>query len=633
MDRIWAFVIDILVAIVIVFVSVAIYFGLRTEAVMKTLATGITEDFLMEVKQNGYMSVSDYEGYMNRLSLSNALLDMKLEHVYKVHEPVYRLRTVEEIIAAQEASYTGENIYHYRELNTDKPVVENPVYDGSLNTDTNESILAGAVDTPASPSHVHTEDCYVGHRHSKGSCSFEADLRCSASDAGDFILGSREFYKRFYCTNCNGNVAELVYSESQATMISFWNYSSIYMRRYVNNNGSIYMNLAKDIGMYDIMDGNGPNPGQDWYHLVTEVDFGFGTISINQYRKYNPEWIQYLNAFWYVNANGISETYLSIVGFDADWICPYCGHHLGYYSCGNTEDTSLDCSQQVISLVPTNPVQTVATGDPLITTAAATYCDGSEKTIVCTTDFSTANVVQNQTAVLTYSYTIDGIQFSADTSIAVTVIPRQKTCSHGHTYNLNTDGTDSGCPFCKAWVKDLRIVHPTTSTLTITLGTTLQQNKVTLLATYYDGHTETVSSGYEDNLDNMYLGTKPVTIGYKGEAVQLMVTAVCAKMVCDICGYEYNLYPDFTNPGCPRCISQTPVFTGNIITYEEAVYTEGILEELYIKGTYEFSINDTFIISLKNRSDTIARRILSRIYPAMSNRWFTLRISDKIGAK
>jgi hypothetical protein len=120
--------------------------------------------------------------------------------------------------------------------------------------------------------------------------------------------------------------------------------------------------------------------------------------------------------------------------------------------------------------------------------------------------------------------------------------------------------------------------------MTITIGTTLHDNGVKLLVTYYDGHTETITGGYDDNLDKQYLGTKPVTIGYKGVTTQIMVTTVCAKMTCERCGFLYELYPDGSNPGCPRCISKTPVFTGNVLKYEEINYTNDILEELYEKG-------------------------------------------------
>lgn len=571
MDNIWAFIVDIFVALVIIFLCVAVYFGLREEAVIKTLGTAITEDFLMEVKQNGHMSVSDYEDYIKRLNLTDTLYDLGLEHVHKMYGPLYRFRTIDEIIAAQEASYSGENIYNYRDVHTERPEVINPVYEGNLNTDTNDSILARAIDTPPSSSHVHTETCYIGHRHSDGGgtatssykhgCYTEAyseTVSCSGTIqySGSYSLEN----KTFVCTGCRTS--------------------------------------------------------QFVYFTLTVIEYNCNKCG------------KYCNSLLYTCpecGDGFSQ------GASAGDPCG--GTTVTMYRCPLAADTVPDCAYIIDELVPTNPIQTVAVGDPLITTAVATYRDGSTKTILCGTDFSTADTGQNKTAILTYSYTIDGMQFSVEASVTVSVIPRQITCINGHTYNLSNDGSDSGCPYCKAWIRELRIVHPVTSFLTITLGTTLQQNGVTLLAIYYDGHTETVNSAYEDNLDNMYLGTKPVIIGYKGETVQLMVTTVCAKIICDICGYEYSLYPDFTNPGCPGCISRTPVFTGEIMIYEEAAYTEDILEKLYEKGIYKFNVNDTFAVSLRNKSDTMARKILNRIYPAMSDRWFVLYMGNRIESK
>ena len=169
--------------------------------------------------------------------------------------------------------------------------------------------------------------------------------------------------------------------------------------------------------------------------------------------------------------------------------------------------------------------------------------------------------------------------------------------------------------------------------MTITIGTTLPDNGVTLLATYFDGHTETVSSGYIDNLDSQYFGTKLVTIGYKGKTVQLMITTVCTKMICDICGFEYDLYPDGTNPGCPRCIQKTPVFTGNVIRYDEAVYTEEILNKIYTDGEYRINMDETFTISVNNMSNNIARNFLNKLFPSLSDRWFSLCESEKFGMR
>ena len=86
-----------------------------------------------------------------------------------------------------------------------------------------------------------------------------------------------------------------------------------------------------------------------------------------------------------------------------------------------------------------------------------------------------------------------------------------------------------------------------------------------------DGHTELLTSGYIDNLDRAYLGTKPVTIGYKGATTTVLVTTVCDSMTCDVCGYEYKLYPDGSNPGCPKCIQRVPIFTGNIMNMRQLI--------------------------------------------------------------
>jgi hypothetical protein len=148
-----------------------------------------------------------------------------------------------------------------------------------------------------------------------------------------------------------------------------------------------------------------------------------------------------------------------------------------------------------------------------------------------------------------------------------------------------------------------------------------------------DGHTETITEGYEDNLDKHYLGTKMVTIGYKGATTQILVTTVCAKLTCDICGFVYELYPDGTNPGCPRCISKTPVFTGNVLHYDSVNYTEDILEKLYQDGIYRFNKEDMLAVTVENKSSSLVRNLLGKIYPNMTDRWLHLERSETIRTK
>lgn len=595
MNKAWTYIIDIFIGVLIMFVAVAIYFGLRTETVMKSMYDEITEEFVNSVKKNGVITIADYEGYMERMGTGNNLFDISFEHKYKILEPEYRFKTLEEIIEDQNNAYGGSNDYHYKDVITEKPHVDNPINDGNLNTDTNESVLSKAVDTPTDPSHVHTDDCYNGIKH----------IHTGNSSSGGGCYGNYQphthtdsCYETTYCSGVwHGEWKYNYYFQEPPTCASC-----------------------------------GKNMPMSWSKNGPTLSYTCGSCGYKGTRSYSSR--EVIN--WYgtcTNCPAIivssidqgGKTHGTIKSLKCNKTGEYkltCGKTEGRYYDNNGNEVSPICGQTVVSIAPTHNNQAVYTNDSLITTARAVFKDGSERTVVCTTNFSTATPGVNKTATLTYSYTIDGTEHNKTCTVTVTVIPRSNTCPNGHIYNMNPDGSDPSCPYCREWIDSLRVIDPTTSPIVITIGTTLIQNNVRLLATYMDGHTEEVSSGYIDNLDILYLGTKPVIIGYKGATVSVMVTTICATLVCDICGYEYNLYPDGTNPGCPRCIQKIPVFTGNIMKYEYVDYTEEVLEELYQKGKYDFNIDDIFGLTVSNKSTNIARMLLRKIYPSLTERWF-----------
>lgn len=583
MHKVWTLVIDIFIGILIIFVSVTIYFGIRTETVMKSMYKSISEEFVSTTKRNGVTTLGDYEDYMERMGTGNSLFDISFEHRYKIIEPEYRFKTLEEIIDEQNKAYPGSNDYHYREVITERPHVDDPINDGNLNTETNESILENAVDTPADPSHVHSDDCYMGHRHSRSGCRYNSGHSHSSSC---FHSHSSSCY-----TTCSGGG----YTQSISTSSHYCGGTMTTYARYCSSCGN---------HIYSVLTCSGYKPSDP-----NNICGGGG-----QYP-----------------AGSHARTLTCSISTSS----PICGRSesSGGWNCGISQDTTLDCSYLVMSLTPTHSIQTIYINVPLITTAVATYKNGSTKVVVCTTDFSTSTIVKDRSVILKYNYMIDGVSHSKTCTIKVTVIPRNASCSKGHIYNLNDDGTDPGCPYCRAWIDSLRIINPTTSPITITIGTTLQDNNVTLLVTYMDGHTEEVSSGYIDNLDRAYLGRQTVTIGYKGASITVVVTTVRATMTCDICGYIYELYPDGTNPGCPRCIQKTPVFTGNILEYDYLKNTEEILEELYAKGKYSFNVDDVFSIAVSNKSTNVARQLLRKIYPSLTDRWFTMNKSGHVMSK
>lgn len=739
MNKVWETVLDVFIGIIIIFISVTIYFGIRTETVMKSMYESITNDFITDVKRSGVIYVGDYEKFIERMEIGHNIFDIQFEHRYKILEPEYRFKTLEEILEELKKKYSGSNDYLYREVITEKPHVDDPINDGNLNTETNESILAKAKDTHADPNHVHDENCYIGHKHSG-----EPYFIHTHQHTPDCLPYESTRWMRFICNQCNkegisffaawywnsetksvelshvmtpfcGNCGS--YSIASTSIISEWSYTCGYKididgdgftdtvgydnaYQYIKSypeerivktkityiSGCYqyhergYLPLSEEYIVYATtgllthgFDGFCTIPERlqvtyYWQNSEDDLIITFrpfkdedGTVKLNSYFGQKRSMFTYTlptvdfktfkklcsnseemytflkdnySGNIYINPNGIlSSVFGAINMYGSLDICDEPIHDTWHPICGLEEDATIGCNHIIVSLVPTHPNQTVYINDPLITTAVATYKDGSTKTVVCTTDFLTSNIGKDQEATLTYNYTIQGKNYSKSCDIQVTVIPRSTTCSKGHTYNLNPDGTDPGCPYCKAWVESLRVIHPNTSPIVITIGTTLQENGIKLLATYMDGRTEEVTSGYIDNLDKNYLGTKPVTIGYKGASVTVLVTTVCATMVCDICGYEYELYPDGTNPGCPRCLQKIPVFTGNIMEYEHINHTEEILESMYSKGKYMLNDNDVFSVSVKNRTSNRARLILKKVYPSLSDRWFILNKSEHIKGK
>lgn len=736
MNKIAELIFDLIVAFGMVLLSVLIYFGLRMETVVNLMGQEVVGGFLSDVKKNGYFTTDDYENFVEKLSLTNVLYNVVFEHNYETVEPEYRMKTLEEILAAQRDAYEDSNIYHYREVVTQKPEVIIPDNSGiSMNTETNESILASS---PSSPSvgHVHTDACYAGHKHKGGDNLTFVHTHTHGSSCSGYVSSSN---LHIHCNSCGSTywttVAAyyLINGSSQTAFVdTTWAYkcvncnrSNVYSLGQVNEY-TYSCGYNKDIngdGFRDQVSGsqqyicNVPQgiikatytSGCYTYHqhptwhekadptsvvrtyqyvmqyglsnfcvVPAEFYIGFDTYddgdeqedwrynSCDTYVRYvttytkdkgllfvyggyrmwrnsphvwtNPGFPEtlteeqlknfYASTYFYkIFGYSLSKSY-NIIGGDFN-TCDFTTENSNKWilTCGQIENATIVCNKRVISITPTNPLQAVYTDEPLIATVRATYQDGSTQVVLATTDFSTSTVISDKTVTLSYTDETGGITI---TTVLVTVVPRTKTCPNGHVYTLDHNGADPGCPFCDKWVESIRVLSPTTSKMTINIGTTLQQNGVTILVRYYDGDTETLTSGYADNLDNTYLGTKLVTIGYKGATTSLMVTTVCLKMTCDICSYIYDLNPDGTNPGCPMCISKTPVFTGNILLYENVDYTEDILEELYKDGIYRLGIGDVFTVGVENRSVTLAHNILKKVYRSLPKQWMFVKKSVSI---
>ncbi|HWT27638.1 MAG TPA: hypothetical protein VN131_06835, partial [Mobilitalea sp.] len=728
-------IVDIIIGVVILFLFPLLYFGLKQDALIQSKVKIDTTEFVDDIRSKGYLTKQMYDNYLEKLSKTNLLYNITLEHNQSIYEPEYRFRTPEEIIEEQNGAFTGTNVYHYFPVSTEIPAVTDPIDNKGLtmNSETNESILANGAQTPALPGHVHDSSCYAGHVHT-GNQYF---VHTHAHTYSCIHYLGRVFYN-VKCNSCGQTYLYLAvsyYRDPSTGQIytMYINLSGIYNCVYCNSTNlkatqkdeyaySCDYNIDKDgDGFYDeIPNGvaqqyirSAPQEkrketftsGCYTYHesndysdylkytqyggvilnmpevlnMLFQSNFvGFCSIPLTYTIKYYSDDNDINSCYRYIVYNAVYSKATDTVEFRYSYYWdysdnPWCmnpnpgfpntltvnqlrnlnskagfndfwGKATGHYwseglwaitritftgtlstcdynhsqanrwvaTCGQVENKTLVCSQKVKSIVPTNPVQAVYVGENLITTAIATFLDGSTKTVLCTTSFTSAVPVTNQTVTLTYT---DSTSHSATCTIKVTVIPKFKKCVNGHTYNLNVDGSDPGCPFCHAWLRSLAIDHPATGSISIYRGTTLPQNGVILLAIYMDGHTEYVDKDYVDNHDKFYVGSQNVTLSYKGKNVQLIVINKRNIIQCPICHRFYELYPDDTNPGCPYCAAKTPIFTGKVMEYDDKRYTDAILNKLYDgSGIYRFNDKDYLNIKVVNRNKSWGEGLLSIVY-------------------
>ncbi len=744
MSQTFEHIVDIVAAVIIIFLFPLIYFGQKQDALIQTLVSVETDALVSEIQSSGSLTSERYNLYQEDLAMTGMLYDVLIMQKHTVYEPEYRLRTEQEVIDAQNSAYTGMNNYIYTNVITDIPTVTDPIYNETLNTETNASVLASAFNNPKSDSHAHSDDCYTGHRHT-GSVTYttthQHDWNCNvyASTYLTYVtcyncskqylknqdyyywnpvnnmavfIGGYTYQQCSYCGYTSGGYNHISYTNYQyscgydkdmngdgfcdnvgtttaytytlsAPPLRYYRYASIYdgsiqlaavgstvqngcytfhrhgnipgyftninhyssagILRDINNIGGA-ANTCKipetwEFRLYHTSNG-------DMYKTIryrTEIQtdgtvlFKFLTCFGFDNSTWCPTyltWNQFSNAFQ--DGNGFKnfcQTYYKadfLYNISSSDLITYntvsgtvdnCRYTEGWNpTCGQIQNTNPSCNQLVASITPTHPIQIVAIGDPLITTVTATFKDGSTKVVAALSIYSTAGVAQNQNVTLNYSYLLEGTTFTKNCTIVVTVIPRNKTCINGHKYNLKADGTDAGCPYCKAWLSSLIITYPSSGALTVYKGTTLPDNGVSLLATYMDGRTEILFNEYVDNLDENFVGLQNVTISYKGKYVNLSVITKRVLKKCPECNRYYELHPDMSDPGCPFCLARTPLFTGNIMEYNIEYITEDVLTELYEgNGVYYFSVNDYIAIQVSNSRKSWGRRLLEYFFHGMSD--------------
>lgn len=707
-------IIDIFIGILILFLFPLLYFGLKQDAITQTIVDVETEELVDEIRGKGYLSKDRYDKYLDDLSGTGLLYDIEFEQRQKIMEPEYRFRTLEEIIEDQNNAYTGTNTYHFHPIETFPPDITDPIDNSGLtmNTETNESVLAAAVNLPADPGHVHTDECYRGHKHQGNQTFIHTHTHTSSCRWYESAVyhnvtcklcgANYDWYLCFYymdpdtyriteypqysygasrCIFCDGRNLSIIVNHEYSFSCGYntdddndrfndkipndimRNYECYYPQ--VKYCGNHYSGCYRYHSYYTI-DNDRAGYGDFWFqnHFIgymrsngldkyceipkfysfqyvdEDTDKTLGTLS------FAAKWKNGQIVFECVGGSGIgvketpdvninkldalscgpgsfsryawgyedTDGNVTVASFGGTFkICEYERSESNRWVpiCGFEEDATLVCDKKVKTLVPTHPVQAVYVGEALITTAVATFVDGSTKTVVCSTNFTATEPVSNRTVTLSY---LDELGSNNTCTITVTVVPKSKVCVNGHTYNLTNEGLDPGCPYCREYVSNLRIEYPVNGSIDIYRGTSLSDNGVTLLATYMDGHTKLLQMEYVDNFDKFYVGMQHVTLSYRGKYCYLTVNNKRNVKLCPICSRYYELYPDDTDPGCPHCALSTPIFTGNVLEYYDKRYMDEILSELYGEsGVYYFSNRDYLIVTVKNIRGSWGSRLLSNI--------------------
>lgn len=581
MDNPLDIIIDIILTIMIIFIFPILYLGMKQDTLTQTIVEIETNSFVQEVRSKGYIDKNMYEEYLENLSATGTLYDIEIEHNHNSLEAEYRFRTEDEVIDEHNKLYTGTNEYHYWPITTEIPHIEDPIDDsGNLNSETNDSIMEGAITKLADPNHIHNESCYIGHRHATSGCSYRSGHSHTSSC---YHNHTDSCY-----TTCSGSTSSRTFKSTH----------------YCGGTWTI-------VGYYCNLCGN----------------YTYYVGGCSNYRYSDP------NTHGCAGGQNLGPKPPGTQGHKKTLTCSIsttsstCGKSSGPggWNCGISQDSTLDCDKIIDSIAPTHPIQTVYLNDLLITTVRATYKDGSQKTHICTTNFDTSQPVTNKTATITYNYAVDGTARIIQTTMTVSTILRNKTCHKGHVYSLSSDNTDPGCPFCRGYLQSLVVYYPSSGNITIYKGTTLQENEVTLLATYMDGRKKYLKTEYVDNLDKKYIGTQTVTLSYKGLYTTLSVNIKRNLKLCHICNRYYELYPDNTDPGCSYCEALTPIFTGKILEYENEYYAADILKEIYDGNeAYYFSDKDYLLMTVKNRTNSWGRGLIKNIFKGMGNEYINV---------
>lgn len=568
----------------------------QLECVQSSSVQLLCAEFTESVATKGYIEAEVYENFRKELDNSGVHLTVDIYVEHDALAPEYKLRTIQDSEEYLQGLFEGENVLKQDDVFTQHPVVVDP---GTPSYGLLNENVSGADRTTKGPDdgHKHGATCYAGTQHWHDEECPGKKVRCSAGCSLHIHSGSPASGTGCYTGN---------YNEPQRT--------------YCGSLG-IESSTSSPSGM------TCSNGHEMAYCCEVYVCSGCGARTSSSF--YRCECWQDLHDYYshYVYSGGgysMSCTKSTSVYYKGNSICPAC-NGTGYVestACTKTDGGYYDaegalclslCGQVVTELKPIWKEQVITAGEEPNTEVKAVFADGHTEIVNGTLSgfrCDLCNVVQTVTLLYgKYKDSAVNAETSATTVLIMVLYPVQE-CEYGHSYYL-VNGERTWCPYCRAYPEKITVLGAGTVPFCITKGSTLAENGILLKVTYLDGHTETIDKGWIDNLDLNYVGEQMVQIGYLGVKTTLQVKNECVKTQCYTCGYEYFLYPDNTDPGCPKCLADIPVFTGNVLRYTETKSFLDILSELYHgTGICCFSRGDRLVIRLWKNESSAAENIL-----------------------
>lgn len=491
---------------------------------------------------------------------------------------------------------------------------------GSLRTSVTANVLA-----------AHTVDCYPnGHLHS-ASCSHLGNTAkqvimkmvysASASDGTTYTL-------YVYCSECHKLIASFYYDSNNGGYQYFSTTYFVYA-----TDGTIttktYLIFARtyedQIRISTVLNSliNYFNSIGYTYKINNSFPDGLYQVKVG----YNTAWSY--GDIPYITSAGIINY--------APWTgCLYCVEEVAAYSCGLTEVLPL-CSQVVMNIAATNPVQTVNKGGSIITTATATYLDGHTATVNCTSNFN-PNLVGTQTVTLTYSglvgnakttgtrtCTISVTVVDQNAPSSLSVVPSATTVYNGTqpaytvtlTYDNNTTKVLTSAQYTKTgWstgpgvntvvfsytengktvTASVKItVKPNLSSISAAPATAYMERytevSLAVTARYEDGTSKPVTGWNISGLNKANLGSQLVTITYTENNITKTTTATVivtnVTKICPICGTRYEMDAQDRDSGCPVCNSKiiSIIASPISVTVSKGEVLPITVQAVYLAGT------------------------------------------------